>query len=81
MYDFNFETDENRQPLSVRSKSGFPEFLSGGENKPERGRDETMVNLETLSDEDPREEKKVPEVQFHNEDDSLLNMEEQKSAG
>ena len=40
-----------------------------------------MVNLETLSAEDSREEKKVPEMEFHDEDDSLLNMEEHKSAG
>ena len=40
-----------------------------------------MVNLETLSAEDSREEKKVPEMEFHDEDDSLINVGEQRSAG
>ena len=81
LYDFNFETEGSRQPPSARGKSGFPEFLTVDENKPKLARDETMVNLETLSAEDSREEKKVPEMEFHDEDDSLINMGEQRSAG
>ena len=80
LYDFNFETDESRQPPSTRGKSGFPGFLTVDENKPKLGRDDTMLNLEALSAEDSREEKKVPEMVFHDEVDSLINMEEQKFA-